>query len=117
MKTVMCVAEKPSICNSIANALARGGEMRSSGKSPPVHEFEGSYLGARARYRVTSVLGHVFELDFPEAYRDWDAVDPLELFDAPTIRRPAKGEVVRLLKEVRIFKRIRVSYLIPVHNT
>jgi DNA topoisomerase-3 len=29
-----------------------------------VHEFDGSFQGARAHFRMTSVIGHVYSLDF-----------------------------------------------------
>jgi hypothetical protein len=35
---------------------------------------------------MTSVLGHLTNMDFPEAYVNWYAVDPVELFNAE-IRR------------------------------
>ncbi len=37
-------------------------------------------------YRVTSVAGHVFNTDFPEAYRSWDSVDPAELFSVGVVK-------------------------------
>ena len=80
---MLMVAEKPSICTAIAQALAKGRGMDSRGKSPPVYEFDGSFLGKSARIRVTSVTGHVFSCDFPTAYQRWDSVEPIELFDAP----------------------------------
>jgi DNA topoisomerase-3 len=85
--TVLMVAEKPSICTSIAHALNKG-NMETRGRSPPVHEFQGLFLNKPALIRVTSVTGHVFSLDFPAKYQNWDSVDPLELFDAPTVHSP-----------------------------
>eukprot|EP01036_Dinobryon_divergens_P059498 gene59498-79392_t len=80
--SVLMVAEKPSVCTAIANALS-GGRMESRGRNPPVHEFDGQFRGNRAFIRVTSVNGHVFSTDFPPAYQNWDAVEPVELFSAP----------------------------------
>ena len=65
------VAEKPSICTSIAQALARGQDMGARGRSPPVYDFPGTFLGQLANIRVTSVTGHVFSCDFPAAYQSW----------------------------------------------
>ena len=96
--SVLMVAEKPSICTSIAQALSNG-HMQSRGRSPPVHEFNGSFQGKPAFYRVTSVTGHVFSVDFPAAYQKWDAVDPVELFSAPVVRAPeGKGGIVKHLE-------------------
>ena len=85
MVSVIMVAEKPSICNSIAQALS-GGKHETHGKTPPVHTFRGNFRGQQANIKVTSVVGHVFSTDFPSAYQSWDKVDPGTLFDAPVER-------------------------------
>lgn len=95
--TVLMVAEKPSICTSIAQALCKG-KMETHGRSPPVHEFSGSFRGQSATIRVTSVTGHMFSLDFPSKYQNWDAINPLELFSAPTIHSEASKGIVRHLE-------------------
>lgn len=38
--------------------------------------------GRHVQYRVTAVTGHVFSIDFPPEYSNWDAVDPKDLFYA-----------------------------------
>lgn len=52
------VAEKPSIASSIATILS-GHRARTRRSSLDVHEFEGSFQGSPAHFRVTSVIGHV----------------------------------------------------------
>jgi DNA topoisomerase-3 len=42
---------------------------------------------------MTSVIGHVYSLDFPAAYSSWDRVDPLELFDATTTKSESNPKV------------------------
>ena len=92
-------SEKPSICTSIANALARGQHMETRGRSPPVHEFHHTFMGKPALVKVTSVTGHVFSTDFPKQYQNWDAVDPVELFTAPVLHAPeGKGGMVKHLE-------------------
>lgn len=54
-----------------------------------MHEWRGSFRGEAAVFKMTSVIGHVYSLDFPPAYQSWDRVDPLELFDAATVRNEA----------------------------
>jgi DNA topoisomerase-3 len=50
--------------------------------------------------RVTSVTGHVFSMDFPAAYQRWDAVEPVELFQAPVVSSPeGKGGIVKHLEK------------------
>jgi DNA topoisomerase-3 len=96
--SVLMVAEKPSICTSIAQALAKG-QMETRGRTPPVHEFQGRFLDQAAFVRVTSVTGHVFSVDFPKQYQSWDSVDPIDLFDAPIQSVPeGKGGIVKHLE-------------------
>ena len=97
MITVLMVAEKPSICNAIALALS-GGNHETHGRTPPVHLYRGTFLGAPANFKVTSVVGHVFSTDFPSAYQSWDKVDPLTLFEAPVERVAEKKGIVHLLQ-------------------
>eukprot|EP00941_MAST-03F_sp_MAST-3F-sp1_P006461 g6461.t1 len=85
---VLMVAEKPSICDAIARECS-GGRMRSAKKfgGIPVHTFESKFLNTKCDMIVTSVKGHVFSLDFPDEYQDWDSVNPLDLFDAPVVKK------------------------------
>ena len=84
---VLMVAEKPSIAQTVANALAAGQHVaKRKGVSPvaPVYEFSGVFRGYAARFRVTSTVGHMWSLDFPREYNDVNKVEPSALFDAPT---------------------------------
>lgn len=98
-QVVCCVAEKPSVCEAIAAGLSKKSAVSRKQSSPPVLEFEGVFEGVRATFRVTCVMGHVFRLDFAEAYRDWDACDPVELWDAPLSHCVTSGAVARSLRE------------------
>jgi DNA topoisomerase-3 len=69
MVAVLMVAEKPSICTSIARALCPEGQMETREGSLPVHLFDGEFQGSRASIKVTCVAGHVFSTDFPPAYQ------------------------------------------------
>mmetsp|Transcript_35891 Transcript_35891/g.57265 ORF Transcript_35891/g.57265 Transcript_35891/m.57265 type:complete len:828 (-) Transcript_35891:259-2742(-) len=97
MVSVLMVAEKPSICNAIANALCSG-KMDTKSGSPPVHSFNGTFKGKSCTFKVTSVVGHVFSVDFPQEYQNWGSTDPLELFNAPVRRQAEKQGIVRLLQ-------------------
>ena len=35
---------------------------------------------------IAVALGHVFSIDFPKQYNNWDACEPVDLFEAPTIK-------------------------------
>lgn len=88
---VLMVAEKPSIALALAQALSQGAPWtKRKGISPsaPVFEYDGAFAtagGAPVCFRVTSTTGHMFSLDFPPSYNDQTKVDPIELFDAPTL--------------------------------
>ena len=49
---------------------------------------------------MTSVVGHVFNLDFAPEYQKWEKTDCLDLFSAKTIQKEASGGVIRHLKDV-----------------
>ncbi|KAK7306407.1 hypothetical protein VNO77_44346 [Canavalia gladiata] len=97
---VLMVAEKPSIALSIASVLSRG-QMFTRKGSTDIHEFEGKFLGSSARFKVTSVIGHIFSVDFPGKYQDWTATDPLDLFQAQVIKAESnpKAHICRHLNQ------------------
>lgn len=39
-----------------------------------VHEWEGRFKGQAARFKMTSVIGHVYSIDFTAAFNNWDKV-------------------------------------------
>ena len=99
MVTVLMVAEKPSIAGSIAHALGGKSVHTRSGKTP-VHEFNGTFQGRPVQYKVTAVTGHVYSCDFPSEYSNWDTVDPVTLFTAPTLKKcEGQGMVKHLQNE------------------
>lgn len=53
----------------------------------PVFEYIGPFFGQLAKFKITSVTGHVYCRDFPPRFADWYQCDPIELFDAPTLKR------------------------------
>eukprot|EP00577_Skeletonema_sp_RCC1716_P004887 CAMPEP_0113381834 /NCGR_PEP_ID=MMETSP0013_2-20120614/5519_1 /TAXON_ID=2843 ORGANISM="Skeletonema costatum, Strain 1716" /NCGR_SAMPLE_ID=MMETSP0013_2 /ASSEMBLY_ACC=CAM_ASM_000158 /LENGTH=1160 /DNA_ID=CAMNT_0000264299 /DNA_START=12 /DNA_END=3495 /DNA_ORIENTATION=- /assembly_acc=CAM_ASM_000158 len=103
--TVVHIAEKPSIGQAIAVGLGGGGN-KSYGKSLPVHEFVDNSpfpkapKASKVTHVVSSVAGHVFNVDFPSEFQSWDTVDPAELFHAPVVKKLCKGSVVKHLQEI-----------------
>ncbi|KAG0480933.1 hypothetical protein HPP92_011791 [Vanilla planifolia] len=83
------VAEKPSIAVSIASALSNG-RMSTRRGSTDVHEFDGTFQGNQAHFKVTSVTGH-----------NWDLTDPIDLFQAPVLKLESnpKGHICRHLSQ------------------
>ena len=64
------------------------------------HEKNITYHKASSvQHRITSVAGHVFNVDFPSEYQSWDSVDPAELFHAPIKKTPCKGSIVKHLQD------------------
>ena len=84
--TVLMVAEKPSIAQALSHALSAGTARKRKGLSPsvPVFEYDGSFHGQSAHFRVTSTTGHMYSLDFHPQFNNQDKVEPIELFAAPT---------------------------------
>ncbi|KAG7256822.1 hypothetical protein CRUP_037290 [Coryphaenoides rupestris] len=96
MRTVLMVAEKPSLAQSIAKILSKGSCSSRKGLNGAcsVHDYTGSFLGQPVRYKMTSVCGHVLSLDFTGHYNSWDKVDPAELFSqAPTEKKEANPKL------------------------
>ena len=89
--TVLMVAEKPSIADTLAKALSRGTSSCRKGVSQAVqvHEFHGTFQRKPAFIKITSVAGHVYSTDFPPQYQNWDTTDPVTLFDAEVIKEEA----------------------------
>lgn len=100
--SVLMVAEKPSIADSIAKALCKGKPDIRKGISPmcKIHSFQGDIFGKQAHIKVTSVAGHIYNRDFPKQYASWVNTDPVTLFDAETVKVEAnrKSRLVQHLK-------------------
>ena len=96
---VLVVAEKPSMALSIAGFLALEGTFttRTDGVTP-VHELQHRFQGRHACFRVTSVKGHVFNLDFEAKYNSWDCA-PRSLFSAGTVKVPSNGALVSHIRQ------------------
>ena len=93
--SVLMVAEKPSIADSLAKALSRGRATQRKGVSPAVqvHEFDGTFQGKPAFIKITSCTGHVYSTDFPPQYQSWDKTDPVALFDAEVVKEESNPKV------------------------
>ncbi|CAK0787024.1 hypothetical protein CVIRNUC_010240 [Coccomyxa viridis] len=98
--TVLLVAEKPSLSQSIAQILSNG-KAHSRRSFLDVHEWSGSFRGQSAHFKMTSVMGHVMSIDFPPKYQNWETTDPASLFDAPTIKSESnpKAHVCKHLQQ------------------
>jgi DNA topoisomerase III len=94
--TVLSVAEKPSVAKELAKILA-GGEanyQRRPGHSQYNQLFEINncpFRGQRVNMVLTSVTGHLMEIEFEREFKSWNGCRPLELFEAP-IKKSVKKE-------------------------
>ncbi|XP_063384723.1 DNA topoisomerase 3-beta-1 [Cydia fagiglandana] len=91
MKSVLMVAEKPSLAQNLANILSNGKCTTNKGSNSAcaVHEWNGTFKNEPVHYKMTSVCGHVMSLDFTGKYNNWDKVDPVELFSCTTEKKEA----------------------------
>ncbi|XP_064393121.1 DNA topoisomerase 3-beta-1-like [Halichondria panicea] len=91
MSSVLMVAEKPSLARSLAEILSKKScnRRKTMCSACDVYEWTGHFPALRgaARFKMTSVCGHVMGLDFPAKYNRWDQVDPIELFDVETEKK------------------------------
>lgn len=55
-----------------------------------IYDFEAAVKGQKAKMVMTSVSGHLLQLEFLASYRKWNCIDPQSLFEAPV--RKACGE-------------------------
>ncbi|KAM8715173.1 hypothetical protein ACLKA7_002251 [Drosophila subpalustris] len=79
------VAEKNDAAKTIAGLLSNGAARRREGYSVynKIFDFEATVRGRSAKMVMTSVSGHLMQLEFLVSYRNWRNVDPRSLFDAP----------------------------------
>lgn len=73
------VAEKPALAQSLAAILSNGTMKSRKGlnNACTVYEYMGKFQNEPARFKMTSVCGHVMTTDFIGKYNSWDRVDPV----------------------------------------
>lgn len=62
-----------------------------------IYDFETLVRGQNAKMVMTSVSGHLMQLEFLVSYRNWRNVDPRSLFDAP-IRKTVPEDFIKIKK-------------------
>jgi DNA topoisomerase-3 len=101
VRTVLCVAEKPSIAKAIANHLGdQVTTVSTDARNPLVelmdvqHNIQGNPYVKNYEFdyafpqwghcsvTMTSVLGHLLSHEFEPRYKSWTSCDPSALFDA-----------------------------------
>ena len=106
--TVLNVAEKPSVAKSVAGILSRGSFRTREGRSRynKIFEFDYAINGQPCRMMMTSVIGHLMELEFADRFRKWHSCDPADLYQAPVMKHvpevfDATSDLIRSYDEVR----------------
>ncbi|KAG7008699.1 DNA topoisomerase 3 [Physcia stellaris] len=94
---ILCVAEKPSIAKAVAQHLAGGNvNTRSIQGNQYVKNYEFDFSfgppWGNCSVTMTSVLGHLTEVDFSQNYRKWHSCAPAQLFEAPIETTVAKDK-------------------------
>ena len=94
------VAEKPSVAKAMQEFLGRGRSVRKiqGGKSKynPIYEFEYPFApkgGQEYTLRITSVLGHIMGLKYPDSCKNWQTTDIQSLFSVALEKIPIENSI------------------------
>ncbi|RAL10390.1 DNA topoisomerase 3 [Aspergillus homomorphus CBS 101889] len=88
MSRILCVAEKPAIAKAVAQHLSGGAFQTNNvtgNRYVKNYQFDFNF-GApwgHCHVTMTSVLGHLTELEFGREYKSWLSCPPGALFEAP----------------------------------
>jgi len=86
------ITEKGTTARRIASILSNGEMKKKKIGKTEVYEFDGNV--------VVGLSGHVFRLDFPPTYNDWNKIEPQKLIDAETVAVALKKELVTTLQKI-----------------
>lgn len=91
------------MAKSVATILSRNQLRVRDGRSRynRIFEFNYSINGQPCHMLVTSVIGHLMELEFEDRFRKWHSCDPADLYHAP-VRKTVpedKTDIKRTLEE------------------
>ena len=90
---VLNVAEKNDAAKNIAANLIRNRPAFRDGFSRfnKIYEFQCNVFGQQCEMVMTSVSGHMMEIDFPASHRAWNSCDFVDLFSAPVVKSCGKN--------------------------
>lgn len=107
---VLSVAEKPSVAKEIAKIIASTSNNTfetKNGNSPYNKIFcvrNCLFRNERVNMSITSVTGHMMEIEFDNIYKGWNSCRPIDLFDAPVVKyvkKDAKNIEKTLIEEAK----------------
>ena len=98
---VLNVAEKNDAAKNIANIMSGGRANRREGYSHfnKIYEFDYMVQGQQAEMVMTSLSGHLLNMEFAPQYRKWYSCNPIALFDAPLAKGVGEGNNSALIKK------------------
>ena len=98
---VLNVAEKNDAAKNIANIMSGGRANRREGFSHfnKIYEFDYMVQGQQAEMVMTSLSGHLLNMEFAPQYRKWYSCNPVALFDAPLAKGVGEGNNSALIKK------------------
>ncbi|XP_072337326.1 DNA topoisomerase 3-alpha isoform X3 [Scyliorhinus torazame] len=84
VRQVLCVAEKNDAAKNIADIMSGGRFRRREGQSKfnKIYEYDYHLFGQNVAVVMTSVSGHLLELEFKSPFQKWHSCNPVTLFDA-----------------------------------
>lgn len=111
---VIMIAEKPSIAKAICDTLS-GGRIKNKnfGKGGCLLQYDGYFFNTKAKFTVSSVMGHVYTSDFQRAHNKWGDIDYLDLYDVAINKVEAnfKTKIPMKLQKLGTGKDILVLWL------
>ena len=90
MRLIVC--EKQVAAKRIAEILSDGKCATDGTKTVPYYVFPG--------FVVVGLSGHVFRVDFPDAYSSWSKVPLADLVNAQIIYAPDRADIINLVKKL-----------------
>lgn len=91
---ILIVSEKDNTAKRIASILSKDKAKQNKIEGVPTYEF-----GVNGtNYMAIGLKGHVLKVDYPPKYRNWLAVDPMELIEAPLTKVISQKKIVKALK-------------------
>lgn len=96
-RCILSVAEKPSVAKELAKIISGGNDnnnIRQNGRSKYNHVWNipNCTFKNERNYsmNITSVSGHMSNIDFEDGYKQWGSVNPVDLFHAKIVSKTDK---------------------------
>ena len=101
-RVMLNVAEKPSIAKLVARFLSGGQSSKRTSKSKynPIFEFDYNHHGEEVLMLVTSVTGHIQNIDFDPRFTSWALTDPLTLIKSAKILTKFSDDKIPVVKNL-----------------